>query len=1073
MKKSIALFLSILLLNVSAQSAELISNGTFERVTLHKPATWTLYGGASYVPSTWDAPSANLVKNGDFEIVQNDSFAEWDHYRPANILLSTERVNGGNLSVGIKGKDGACVSQYIQLTPDTDYLMSAWVYAEKGAVPEMHLNYYTAENIICGSGDSMGAVPSECEWHYISILVHTPSNASGATLYCSASGTDAYVYYDDISLGIISEANGFSLETDSIFYYADASEGRATVTASGNTRGKEVTFRLCHQNEVIEEKIVSFSENQATYVFPLSLLSQLKKEYVLTASVTAEDGTEENFSERIYKYNRPTALGDDGIYKDTDGDPFYPVIGYHVEGEDYLRMPEIGVNVVQVDSDVTKEQLDAFEKIGIKAMICLYLGCPASMKPGGHPQNIENTIKVVTAYGDHPAVFGWAAMDEPFWNTKMDIMKIWIHDTYKIVRDLDDVHPVYICQAPAQNYALAEKYCDILACDPYSYNDDTAKTTTQTEMAMLAAKGKKPVYTIVQTYSSNPYWFPSADVIRAQIRRALASGAKGVGCYSISDSTYGGEPIYNETETWSGLKIFANEELQLLFELYTSENFETITESGNASENHAPYFKGWKSKDNTKIYIDAHNRSIESETTITVPLGDIGGYTVRKAGEETTTLDSGDFTVTLGKGASGVYVLSLDTPILLFENESENSIQAKQTETSCLLAETLSAQMQSGENHYVSLAHVGAGVMQRMDALKPYTSYTLSLAYKTSVKNSLKLTVDFGVNGGSGFLPWSVYCSQNNIEYLEREASYTEIFGNAGKSENEWKILTVDFYTPKCADAISLGIEAVLADPYAGIDNVSLKQNGELNILKNGSLDYLKDESTLCGGWLAYDTYMSSYKNVTLRDGYIEMRENTEDTSANLRQYVYLYAGETYALSFDFLGDEPEVSVWYSDKRANTVAAWGKKASNWKRYTMYFTVEETNRYYLWFGGRNTKGIYSYDNIKLAPYTHKGTKLFKEVGTLVSGGSVKNVCIPFSEAMNLKGNVYAWAENPDNHYTLIVSTYGKNNELIYFDFAKSGMVTIPSEKVTENVKAFLWKDLLQPVPGTDKAFKGVY
>lgn len=1065
MKKSIAVLLSLLLLYSPAQGAAIVSNGDFEKVTGHKPYAWTLYGGASYVPGTWDVSSTNLVPNGNFELITGNTFDSWIYNNKNCIVNNTSAPKNGTFAIGITGTTGACVYQYIPVMPDTDYLLSAWVYAESGATPSVRLHYLTADNIICGSNDSMGEVPSKGEWHNVSIAVHTPEKAAKVQLYCLASGSDTYAYYDDVALCTLAEEDGFTFETDSIFYYSDETEGTTTVTANGKVEGKTAVFTLSHEGKVVDEKTAAFSGGVAKYVFPLSILSELKKEYLITASVTAADGTKETFSERIYKYNRPSVLGADGVYREEDGKPFYPVIGYHVNESDYNRMPEIGVNVVQVDSNVNRAQLDAFEEMGIKALICLYLGSPASMKPGGHPDNLVNTIDMVKAFCNHPAVFGWASMDEPFLNTRMDIIEVWIRDTYKTVRDIDNKHPVYICQAPAQYYRLAEKYCDVLACDPYSYNDDTAKTTTQTEMALSATGAKKPVYTIAQTYSSSPNWFPSADVIRATAHRAFASGAKGLGYYSISDSTYSGTAIYNELETWNGLRTFADEELDLLFELYTSDKYKEISNSGNADENYNLYYKSWKSADGTVVYMDVHNRSTSVAETVTVPLGSIGGYTVRKAGETSTTTAGGNFSVTLAKGESAVYILTPVTPLT-----SVNLSSVKLSSVKLSSANPSPVNLMAEENRYISLAYDGAGAMQRVYDLAPYATYTLSLSYKTSVKNALRITADFGVNDGSGYMPWDIYCAQNGIEYLAREASYTESFGTAQENGGEWRTITVDFYTPKHANALSLYIEAVSADPYAAVDNVTLVQNDKLNLLTNGGLDYLKDEETLCGTWLSYNDYMASYGNVTLKDGYIEMRENTADTSANLRQYVYLYAGETYALSFDFLGDEPEASVWYSTQRANTVTEWGKTASSWKRYTIYFTAAETNRYYIWLGGKNTKGTYSYDNIRLAPYEIDELKLFKAAGTIVSGGCVQNVGLPLSEAAMLDGDVFAMANNPDGQYELMIGAYETGNKLSYFNSGKTEIVYIPKEKITTDIRAFLWNDNMQPICECERFFK---
>lgn len=1043
MKRFIAILLCLLLSCSSAWAVETgVENGDFERITEFKPDAWTLYGGASHVPGTWDASSQSIVPNGDFEMSSGNYAASWTHFRYNRIVHSASVKKNGSYAVGITGTDGACIYQNVPVLPDTDYLLSAWLYAEEGASPAVSLAYYTLDGTSCGTGESIEKIPSEGEWHYASAVLHTPQNAAEVRISCAASKMEnTYCYYDDVSLCVLAEENEFSFETDAIFYYTDWETGTATVTALGTAKGKTVKFTLSDGETILEQKSVNFSDNQAKYSFPLTILAEVKKEYILTAEVTAQDGTKESFSERIYRYNRPTVLTKDGVYMDGNV-PFYPVIGYHVYNDDYLRLSEIGVNVVQVSSAVTKEQLDMYEALGIKALISLYTGGPAFMQPGAHPDNWAHSVEVVKKFKDHPAVFGWAAMDEPFWNTRMDSMNVWMRDTYKLIRDIDDMHPVYICQAPAQYYAEAEKYCDILACDPYSYSDDSGMVTTQTEMAVAAARGRKPVYTIVQTFSSSA-WFPSSDVVRAQVHRGFASGAKGIGYYSISDASSDGQPLYTREETWNGMATFSEEELDLLFKLNTSDAYKEVSSSENSSAVYSPFWKSWKTIDGTAVYIVVHNRS-KTEGNVTVPLSGIGSYTWRKVGSNGDLTGNGNFGVTLSSGEVAMYVLTPVVPLSM--------------------AVTLqSVQLSKTENHYISLPILGAGALQRVQNLTPYISYTISFSYKVSVKDALELKVDFGVNDGRGYVPWKIWCKENGIDYLEREQSYTEQFGTAETEGGTWRTMTVDFYMPSHANALNLSIEACASDPYAAIDNVKMSENKELNLLKNGSLNHLKDEKTLSGGWMAYDTYM---KNgiVSLQDGYIKMQENPRGESANLRQYVYLYAGETYVLSFDFLGNQPEISVWYSTQRANTVTEWGETALAWKEYTVYFTAPETNRYYIWFGGRETKGTYCYDNMSLTPVDFEKPLVGQMAGKAVAGGCVENVCIPFFGTPTGEGEFVVLARNTGSGNMLAVGAYSRKNELILFDITKEqGLLKlyVPYTKEIEKIQTFLWNERMMP------------
>ncbi len=777
---------------------------------------------------------------------------------------------------------------------------------------------------------------------------------------------------------------------------------------------------------------------------------QMKKEYVLSASVLRGSTEVKAFSEKIYKYPRPSALSKDGVYR-IDGEPFYPVIGYHVYGDDYKRMDEIGVNVIQVDAGVSVEMLDSMLQHNVMALVCLYSGVPMHMKPGGHPENQDVAIQTIERLKAHPAVFGWAVQDEPFWLGSLERMDEWVMNTYKMVRDRDDKLPVYICQAPAQYYPLAAKYCDILACDPYPYSDDSKKVTTQTEMCVRAAKSSKPVYSILQTYGSVP---PGIDFIRQQVYRSFESGAKGIGYYSISDAaTSTNSPIYNYPDTWNGLATFAENELPHLFEIFTNPGG-TAWDSANETDVYSQYYRAALSKDGTVVYAALHNRS-NSETTVTLPIP--ANYTVQCVGETGTTAGNSSYTVTLGAQRAALFAFTL---------LSDLSVNQLPQLTKPVLSPFVrrSSYNTADENMYVSLPMKGASVSTRVYNLKPYTSYQLELSYKASKKNALRLQVSYHVQDENGFSRVKDYYTANELPYIEKELEYTERFGTAAENGGEWRKVRFDFYTPRYCNAIYIELDAYLEDFYAAVDDVVLTEGTGLNLLKNGSLDFLTNENTLSGGWFSYNEYMNAYGNVKLVDGYIEMKEYTENNSANLRQNVYLYAGQTYQLSFDFLGQQPDISIWNIAQQANVVTEWGETASSWKRYSVYFVVDETSQFCIWFGGKNTKGTYCYDNIRLEPVETDGPVLYREAGETVDGGCVDAACFPFTETQALDTDVLIIDSNKTGRQCwMSVGTY-KENEMIHFDFVKGQTalkVRIPKEYATDDIRLFLWNEKMMP------------
>ncbi|MBQ7032235.1 MAG: carbohydrate binding domain-containing protein [Clostridia bacterium] len=1055
MRKSIVVFLIAVLLFQSFSALAYIQNGGFETVSNYAPEGWILHGGASHVPKTWDASSQNLLTNGDFESVSGGVPSGWQYNRGSTYAFASSTVKqNGSYGLGIKYKD-TIASQIISIEPETDYVLTASLYMDGGSEENVTVmvSYFAEDGTDCGIGDYLESLPTAGKWYTLQTAFRTSHKVSTAKISLYMTNNEGTCYFDDVSL--FKTAEEYTFDTSEIFYYSDMENGEATVYGNALSGSEKVQFTLEYMEKALKTQTVSFSGGKATFPFSLSLLQNLKKEYTVTARVLKGTTEEKVFSQAIYKYPRPSALGKDGVYR-INGEPFYPVIGYHVDDGHHTRLKEIGVNVVQVSSSwLSEDLLDSYLEHNVKALVCLYSGGGAFMEPGGHPDNYDNTIEIVEKYKDHPAIFAWSSMDEPFVLGNNNKRAEWLFDNYKIVRDRDDVHPVYICQAPAQYYTLAEKYCDILACDPYPFSDDSAKVTTQTEMCVRAAKCGKPVYTIVQSYGSSDA--RSTDYIRQQVYRGFESGAKGIGYYSISDAiTNPRGPLWNRADTWEGLGNFAKEELPLLFEMYTGNNGSVLADSKNAAEVHSSYYKIKTVADGKQAYFVLHNRS-NTGKNISVPLPVTGSFKIREAGAETDTNTASPLSNYMNAQVAKLFVLTFEQPALLaaLQSVSEEKTYHESSSVS-LLAES------TGENKYISLPFKGALASQRISGLSPISSYQLTLSYKSSVKNALKAHVSFFVHDENGFTRWADYCKANTLEYVDAEKSYSETFGTAEEAGGQWRSITFTFNMPRYANALYLEFSAVEKDVYAAVDNVSLTKCSQLNLLKNGSLDYLNGE-LLCGGWFSYNEYMKAYGNATLKDGYIEMREHTvQNASANLRQTVCLYEGETYVLSFDFKGEQPDISIMYTGLATNSVKSWGRTAPDWETYTVYFTAKQTGKYTMMFGDRTTKGTYAYDNIILAPFVSEKGAIGIENDTLSGTGCVDYLFVPMEEAV--EGNMIVLVPNAEGS-TLLCSLYNAKNELQGIFMKETTGVYAKNrfcrQKNTTLVKAFLWNKNLSP------------
>lgn len=1001
MKRSFSILLTLLVFGSSyvglrSEAAEnYIRNGSFEEIASGSPADWIMYNYAASRP-TAEGVGENVLINGQFESFNNNQAIGWTYYNASKMQRSTAIKHDGDSALEILGSSGGSsyVYQSVTVTPSVPYMFSGWVYLDsnEGTGIVISLIFYTADGISCGKRSYDSSIPALREWHEITITAPVPENAASMMLYAYMQNPSGKCYYDDFAFYPVEE-EAYAFKTDEIFYYADNENGTASVVGKNASATAAVDFSLSFAGEVIEEKKnVSLASGKAEYVFQLSRLSELKKEYVLTATIKEAGAEVKRFEKAIYKYPRPSKMTKEGLYMDGDS-VFDPVIAYHVYGDDYKRVSEVGINVVEVSAvpSTIVATLDELQRYNLKALIALCNG-PAWMKPAAYPGNIANTRAIIDAAKDHPALFGYYAMDEPFVRQDTEMMKQWMEDSYRLIHETDDVHPIYTCEA--YDFELGSQYADILACEPYPYSPDSAKVTGQTAWAVSKVKSGKPVYTIVQTWKSGI--LPTAEQVRGQVYRAFESGAKGIGYYSFSDA-FNGTSLYNNTEAWDGMKAMAQNELPILFDCFVHKAYTDFSGSDNSSEIYSLFHKSWVNESGDTLYLVAHNRSTARKTW-SIPLQSyngaqtVGSFTAQKIGGDSIS-GNGTLSVTLDAGQTSLYRITPANAINVSLLSNGNNMQLFFAESREEMAAFATSNAQDGER-YVSLAVKDAGIMQKVDALMPDASYSLSLWYRGSVSEALKLEIQFYRHDENGFLPWETYCENLSAEYNKEEKSYIEYFGTAEVDGGNWREIRFDFYTPQYSNALTLSLSSYKKDRFIEIDNIALEKCEELNLVKNGSFDSLKNESKLSGGWFAYDEYMQYYKNVLLTDGYIQMSEGIQ--SANARQFVYLKKGQVYSLSFRYKNDyayEPHIGLFVTAVDGNNVRTWGRepKTGTWDNYTLYFTAKSTAKYTLWIGDKVAQGQYRFDDVVLQPVLPEKAGAYKTVGATEGAGAAEFVC----------------------------------------------------------------------------------
>ncbi len=611
--------------------------------------------------------------------------------------------------------------------------------------------------------------------------------------------TSGAVYFDDVALtGTYGETvketvqpvtgGTAGLETDSTFYYSDR-QGDGTATVSTGLDADTVQFSLWDSENAAtaaKEETVTYGES---FSFPLSLLSKEKHEYVVRAKVYKGTILVAEGERRVYKFPRSSRIASDGIYR-IDNTPFMPVMMYNITNTaHYSKMAEIGVNVVQ--AQVNDTTLNAAQAQGLKVLGVLY----TSMLPAGHPNNVNQTRYLVNKYKNHSALFGWAIMDEPDYNLTNKgidetVVDGWLENSYKIIREIDDEHPVYLTQDASRRYSDAAHYTDILCIDPYVGTDDfNSFVYNRTQLAMAATKGDKPVYTLLQTCEFGGT-FPTNAQARHMAYQTRLAGAQGIGYYCFEKAQ--GDLRLDQTDLWAGLKAMKDADLPLLPTLQPFRTRETDSAIIGAGDN----------------YVVALNKT----TAVTsISMETLYSYSEKLDGNATAKLENGVLTVTLQPSAAAVFSLG-DIEV---ENMFIGDFRDESADDWVL---TDGAEIADG---ILTISGTStASYAQTVTSITP-GHYILRFKHKNET------------NGGSGYCP-NVLITAGS--YSIDMTGWTSV---PAPNSADWVEYTVYFKVPEGAQSVQIYFRGSTKGPYR-FDDVVLERESKMHfsLLNDAGFNY-------------------------------------------------------------------------------------------------------------------------------------------------------------------------------------------------------------------------------------------
>ena len=576
-----------------------------------------------------------------------------------------------------------------ELIPDATYQISTFVLAPESGT-SADFSYWINFTMSDGTSDQKKVhytINHYGWWREFTFDFKVPADSEPVTTSIELRlMTDQMQYYiDDISLYMVEAPDVAYIQTDEMFYYTEWEEGVVEATPHAafmsTIAGRKVEYTFLGQDgeTVIDTEIVPYVDGEADYVFRTEWMTEIGKEYFISAKVyNAQNELLQEELCSIYRFNRPTYLGADGIFRKNNQE-YNIVMGSGVTTELLELDPRLGgVTIIRPVADGTTliSKMDKAHEMGLLCLVGLYGGGIS----GGAESKIQATINTVNSVKNHPALFGYKVQDEPYQKGDSDED---MARAYVTIRNLDPHHPIYLVDSVAGGYDWLFRFADIVDIDYYggAGSDSGRIFTEKLDLAKAASKGRKPFTLLQQAFQYNGY-LPSVEELRHFAYQAFFSGVSGLGYHSLGvDGSDGVTTSYMYMDEWAELCArWAPWEQGFLLDCFVNNEYPML----NSYQDNNVMWRTYEVGD--KIYVIIFNRNKSVPTTATVSLTDAEGNALvtdfiatRKAGAmdaEATVSGNGSLTLTLGNLSAEIWEV---TPVtnLIPNGSFENAFSAK------------------------------------------------------------------------------------------------------------------------------------------------------------------------------------------------------------------------------------------------------------------------------------------------------------------------------------------------------------------------------------------------------------
>ncbi len=586
---------------------------------------------------------SNLLQNGDFENDTNNIGPwNWTGFGGAwgpNQMVVYETNFGHESSRSVKLTNGdplvrPWVMQAIEIDAEAEYQFGMWIYTNFTAEQSdgdkrgkgntaLLIEFYSGvpgSDTTNGSIDLIAPSGTGGKWVHFTQRLEIPAGTKYARVYARRYGVGT-VWVDDMTVYNTVRPNPITVTPDQTFYYSDQTtpayaEAEVNLKAYPELEGTKLDMALTLNGKVIEEqKDIQTDENGiAKWYFDVSWMNLKNTEYRIEATV--DEYT--NF-DYVYKYDRPTYLGKDGVFRKNGVELMPSYAWWYMENhykagakEGKITIAEVGIPRTGSDRSKIasiKKTLDTLQKKGMYALILTY----SEMKGGGHPDLRHDTELICAAIKDHPAVFAYVNNDEPF--ARNANAGDELRETYIAIRNNDPNHPVMSMEQGSYNKAV--RYVDIFGIDPYpaDLRDPLTFVAQKVNEAFKILDGRKPVYTLLQALDYRGYW-PSNDEMRSMIYQSFLSGGGGVGYFRFYQAQ--GKIDLHQTDLWPAISGWAQNEFEDTYNAFVLDKYPIFSDVKEDDYWAVSYVK------ENKIQMVVLNRKKEDQE-IEIPLTSLNG----------------------------------------------------------------------------------------------------------------------------------------------------------------------------------------------------------------------------------------------------------------------------------------------------------------------------------------------------------------------------------------------------------------------------------------------------------------